>query len=182
MALIFIGCFFIGWNESICLTNSTILVRDQREIGVAGGTAGSVRAALSAVFTAIYSAILTNRLSKTVTSEVPAAVINAGLPSSSAAQFVDAITVGTTDALDVVPGVTAQIIAVGQTAYKHANADAYRTVYLTTIAFSGLAVILSFFAPNTEKLMTGQVAATLYREDTKLSSEKFELEEARSEA
>jgi hypothetical protein len=176
MALIFIGCFFIGWNESICLTNSTILVRDQRDIGVAGGTAGSVRAALSAVFTAIYSAILSNRLSETVSSEVPPAVIDAGLPSSSVTQFIKALTAGTASALDAVPGVTAQIIAAGETAYKQANADAYRTVYLSTIAFSGLAVILSIFAPNTEKLMTGQVAATLHREETKQSLEKMELE------
>lgn len=177
MALIFIGCFFIGWNESICLTNSTILVRDQREIGVAGGTAGSVRAALSAVFTAIYTSILSNRLTETVASEVPSTLTDAGLPSSSVADFLEALTAGTSSALEAVPGVTDQIIAVGTAAYKHANSDAYRTVYLSTIAFSGLALILALFAPNTDKLMTGQVAATLHQTETKASAEKIAMDE-----
>lgn len=177
MALIFIGCFFIGWNESICLTNSTILVRDQREIGVAGGTAGSVRAALSAVFTAIYTSILSNRLTETVVSEVPTALTEAGLPSSSVTDFLEALTAGNSSALETVPGVADQIIAVGVAAYKHANSDAYRTVYLSTIAFSGLALVLSLFAPNTDKLMTGQVAATLHQTDTKVSAEKLEMDD-----
>lgn len=46
IALILLGCIFIGWNETICLANSTILVHDQNEIGVAGGVAGSVRAGI----------------------------------------------------------------------------------------------------------------------------------------
>lgn len=76
-----------------------------------------------------------------------------------------AIAAGTTDAFQSVPGITDQIITVGVRAYKFANSDAFKTVYLTTIAFSGVAVILTFFAPNTEKFMTEKVVATLNNEN-----------------
>ena len=70
IALIYIGCVFIGWNESICLSNVAILVHDQREIGVAGGLAGSVRSIISSIAQAVYVAILTNRLIFVTTNEV----------------------------------------------------------------------------------------------------------------
>ena len=38
IATIFLGCVFIDWNESICLTNTTVLVKDQREVGVAASS------------------------------------------------------------------------------------------------------------------------------------------------
>ena len=165
IALLFLGCFFIGWNETICLANSTLLVHDQREIGIAGGMAGTIRAFLSAIFVAIYTTILSNRLTSTVSEQVPAAVVSAGLPSSSVAGFIAAISAGTPDAFKAVPGLTDAITAIGLRAYKVANADAYRTVYLSTIAFSVLGIFLTFFAPNTEEFMSDQVAATLANED-----------------
>jgi hypothetical protein len=64
-----------------------------------------------------------------------------------------------------VDGVTDSILAVGIRAYKVANAEAYRTVYLSTIAFTGLAIALTFFALNTEEYITDHVAATLGQEE-----------------
>jgi hypothetical protein len=43
-------------------------------------------------------------------------------------------------------------------------ADAYKTVDLVTIAFSGIAVILTYWAPNIDDLMSEEVAATLHHE------------------
>lgn len=177
VSVIFLGCFWIGWNESICLSNSTICVHDQREIGVAGGMAGSIRAAICAILVAVYTTTLTNRLSTTIPERVPSAVVEAGLPPSSVEAFMTAISAGITEAFQSVPGITDQIIVIGVRAYKFANSDAFRTVYLTTIAFSGVAVILTFFAPNTEKFMTGKVVATVNNEgglDTKKNGVKEE--------
>ncbi|KIV98822.1 uncharacterized protein PV09_09435 [Verruconis gallopava] len=181
IALIYIGCVFIGWNESICLSNAAILVHDQREIGVAGGLAGSVRSIISSVLQAVYVSILTNRLESTIPAEVPPALIKAGLPASSVADFIKAITSGTATAFASVPGATSDIIAVGLRAYKQANADAYRTVYLSTIAFSAVAVILTWWAPNTDHLMTGKVAATLHhqrQEEPQMKEKDLELQSA----
>lgn len=43
-----------------------------------------------------------------------------------------------------------------------ANSDAYRTVFYSTIAFTGLAVVLSFFAPNVDDKMTSKIAVILH--------------------
>ena len=156
------GCFFVGWIENVCLSLTTIALNDQSEIGTGAGVAGSVRAAISAVSAAVYSAVLSNRLTQTISSEVPSALIKAGLPTSSVPDFIAAIAVGTPEAFASVVGLTDTITKVGLRAYKVANADAYRTVFLTTIAFSGLALLLSFFVPNVDDRMTSDVVATLH--------------------
>jgi len=178
IALMFLACFFIGWNESVCLANTTICVEDQKEIGVAGGLGASIRAAICSVLLAVYTTILSNRAAKTIPSQVPPALIEAGLPEGSVADFLGIIaTAGTNagaDSYTGVKGITARIVAVGIRAYKVANADAYRTVYLSTIAFSGLAVFLTFFAPNTEEYMTDHVAATLNQKESVGDEEKVQ--------
>ncbi|KAF2817771.1 MFS general substrate transporter [Mytilinidion resinicola] len=173
IALLYIDCAFIGRNEGICLTNSSVMVNDQRDIGVAGGTAGCVRSGISAILTVIYTTVLNNRLTKTIAAEVPSALIGAGLPTTSVAWFLEALTAGTSEAFKSIPGISQRIIAVGTMASKVANANAYRTVYLTTIAFSGLAIILTWFARNTEEFMTGQVAATLNRQGKELEAKEL---------
>lgn len=108
----------------------------------------------------VYSAVLTNRLTETIPEEVPPALVKAGLPASSVASFIKGITVGS---FDNVPGVTDSIVTAGLQAYKQANMDAYRTVFYTTIAFSGIGILLSFFVPNVDDRMTGEIAATLHQ-------------------
>jgi hypothetical protein len=166
IALIYMGCFFIGWNETICLANATIILHDQQEIGVAGGVAGSIRGAVSAICLSVYISVLTNRLTETIAATVPGALVGAGLPSSSVVDYFQAITVGTPSAFAAVPGINPHIIAVGTRAYQVASANAYRTVYLSTIAFSILGLILTAFATNTDSLMLNSVAATLHGEAT----------------
>jgi hypothetical protein len=156
------GCFFVGWIENVCLSLTTIALNNQSEIGTAGGVAGSVRAAISAVSAAVYSAVLSNRLSQTISTHVPAALLAAGLPATSVPGFIAAIALGTPAAFAKVDGISEPITVAGLKAYKLANMDAYRTVFLTTIAFSGVALVLSFFVPNVEERMTGDVAATLH--------------------
>ena len=121
-ALLFMDCIFIGWNETICLANSTLLVYDQCEIGIAGGIVGTIRASI-AILVATYSTVLTNRLTTTNSTEVAVVVIKACLSASSAAQFTSIISISAADALKAVCGITNVIIAVGLRAYKVANED-----------------------------------------------------------
>lgn len=179
MALIFLGCMFIGWNESICLANSIILVKDQTEIGIAGGTAGSIRAAIGAVLIAVYSTIMTNRLEETIPAQVPPVLIEAGLPASSVPLYLQALQLGAA-ALAAVPGITQEIMAAGYRAYQEASADAFRTVYLATIAFSVASVVLTWWAPNTDDLMTEKVAATLNHEGQREDMREHKMQEHES--
>ncbi|KAL4861631.1 fungal trichothecene efflux pump [Aspergillus spectabilis] len=162
-ALITLTNFCLGWVEMIGMANSTILIEDQSEIGIAGGMGGSVRSAISAVASVIYVTILSNRLGDTIPERVPEALTGAGLPSSSVADFIAYLTAGNSAALSSLEGVTPSILEAGRRAYQLACVDSYRTVYLSTIAFSAVAVVVAAFTPNTEKLMTNRIAATLHR-------------------
>jgi len=90
---------------------------------------------------------------------VPPAVIEAGLPASSVPAFIQGFTTGS---FANVPGLTDNILTAGARAYKVANSQAYATAFYTTIAFTGVAIILSFFSPNVDDKMDGKVAVTLH--------------------
>lgn len=160
IGLLIVGCFFVGWVESIGLAMASILIDDQSQIGTAVGIAGTVRSAISTIASTIYVAILTNRLGSTIPAQVPPALIEAGLPASSVAGFLRAMTTGSFEGIQ---GLTPQITEIGVLAYKNASAAAYRTVFLSTIAFSVVAIVLSFFCPNVDDRMTSSVAATLHK-------------------
>lgn len=144
-------------------------MRDQRQIGIAGGMAGSIRAAICGVLTAVYTVILSNRLSDNIPNYVPEAVIEASLPESSVADFIAGLTAGS---FEGIRGVTDSVIAAGVRAHQLANAKAFETVYLSTIAFSVIAIVLTWWAPNTEKYMDEKVVATLGNDDKKTVAEK----------
>jgi MFS family permease len=165
MTLLFLGAFFVGWNETIALANATLLVRDQREIGIGGGLATTTRAFISAILQAVYTTIFSNRLTTNITEKVPSALISAGLPANSVAQFLSAISVGTASAFNAVPGISDTITAVGLRAYKIANSEAYKTVYLSTIAFTAIGLICAFLTTDMDEFMSDKVAVTLANED-----------------
>lgn len=50
--------------------------------------------------------------------------------------------------MDGIKGISSSIISTGAAAYKEASSDAYRTVFLSTIAINGVGIILTFFVPN----------------------------------
>jgi len=162
MALVFLAVTLVGYNEAIMLPIATIVIRDQAEIGTAAGIAGSVRSAISTVASTVYSVVLTIRLGQTIPKEVPVAVIAAGLPASSVANYMTAIAGGGSEkALAAVEGLTPEILAAGSTAYRFAYSHAYKTIFLTSIAFGVLAIICNLFVPNIDHLMTDAVAVTL---------------------
>ncbi|KAF2429035.1 MFS general substrate transporter [Tothia fuscella] len=168
MALLFLGAFFVGWVETIALTNATLLVHDQREIGIAGSLATTARAFISAILQAVYTTILSNRLPVTIAAQVPSALVAVGLPASSIPQFLAALSAGTTTVTNSVPGITEAISTVGVRAYKMTNAEAYKTVYLSTIAFTVVGLVCAFFTTDMDEFMSDKVAATLANENNKL--------------
>ena len=140
----------------------TLAAKDQFALGTASGVAGSIRFLISSIASTVYTVILSNRLSTTIAAQVPPAVISAGLPASSVPSFISAFSVGAA-AFEQVPGISPEILAIGTRAYQYANADAYRTVFYSNIAFSGVAIICSLLLPNVDHLLTGQVATTLHQ-------------------
>ncbi|KFH48626.1 putative HC-toxin efflux carrier-like protein [Hapsidospora chrysogenum ATCC 11550] len=156
-----LGTFAIGWAESLAITIVTISVWDQTKLGSASGVAGSIRFFIASIASTIYNVVLNNRLAKTIPARVPSALVEAGLPSSSVADFMTGLTTGAGFA--DVKGITDSIIATGVRAFKEANAEAYRTVFFVSIAMSGLALISALLLPNVDDMLTGKVASTLHK-------------------
>lgn len=142
---------------------TTICIHDQREIGAAAGVAGSTRSIISTIASTVYQVVLRARLAKTIPNNVTPAIIKAGLPLSSIAGYFTALTYSTAEAFAAVPGTNTAIEIAGAHAYKVANAEAFRSVFLTSIAFGCIAIGLSIFIPNVDDLMTHDVAATLHK-------------------
>jgi len=162
-AFVAIGMFFLGWAESLSITTVTLTAVRQDELGTASGLAGSIRYLVAAIASTVFSVILTEELKKKVAPRVTAAITAAGLPASSVAGYLMALSNGTTAAYEAVPGINTAIIASGTDAYKLANASAYRVVFLSTIAWSVVGVIATLFLPDVDKLLTRQVATTLHK-------------------
>ncbi|OCK77436.1 MFS general substrate transporter [Lepidopterella palustris CBS 459.81] len=159
-AFVAIGSCFVGWTESLAITAVTVTAYDQSELGSSGGVAGSIRYLITSIATTVYTVTLTNRQAQEIPPRVTSAVEAAGLPPSSVAAFIKALS-GGASALDKVPGVTPRILAAGTRAYQEGNSSAFRTVFLSTIAFTGVALISALFLPDLEALMSNKVATTL---------------------
>jgi hypothetical protein len=80
--------------------------------------------------------------------------------------FLTALTSGSAAAFKAVAGLTPAIQAIGARAYQDASSDAYKTVYLSTLAFSGVGIILTFWSPNVDHLLSGDVTVTLHEKGT----------------
>lgn len=159
------GLLCTGISDGLAITMSTMVIKDQDEIGTAGGISGAIRSLGGTVASAVYGAVLTNRLAQTIPQYVPPAAINAGLPSSSIPQLINALTGTNATAISAVPGAHANILAAAGMAYQHANSQAYKTVFLSTIAFSGLSMIMLYWVPKLDPRKKGYVSRTIQRED-----------------
>jgi xanthine/uracil permease len=102
---------------------------------------------------AIYGGRLNVNLPKKVTSYA----LNAGLPQSSINSLLVQLANGTSAAYTQVPGTNSDIIAAIGAGTKSAYAASFSTVYLSSLAFGGVALIASFFVTDIEKYMTSFV-------------------------
>lgn len=68
---------------------------------------------------------------------------------------------GTPKAFAAVPGLTPAIKSVALAANQAGLAQSYRLVWLTSLAFTGIGVILALMSPNTKQYLTDKVVITL---------------------
>jgi len=146
--------FSIGWTQLTTLVSCGLVV-PVHDIGIGQGFFGSCRNIIGTIATSIFVSINGNRVSQTMASNVPPAVINAGLPASSVPLLFQAAKNGTTAAIQSVPGITPTIIAAFSRAQRDSYSQSFQTVYYVSIAFGSLAIIASYWAPNVDSLLTG---------------------------
>jgi hypothetical protein len=89
---------------------------------------------------------------------VAPAALSAGLPSANLPALFAAIAAGTPTALEAVPGIDPAIIEAVGAAVKVAYSQAFKTVYLTSIAFGGISIIAALFITSIDEFMTDYVA------------------------
>ncbi|KAI1618842.1 siderophore iron transporter [Exophiala viscosa] len=156
IALTLLAGFFTGWMELIVLVMNG-LVHQPRDLGLANGFLGSVRNTVGVVSVSIYVAILDHRLVVNLPADVSSAAVGAGLPKAEVGSVLAAIANGTAAALEAVPGMTPRIEAAIADGVKTAYSSSFKTVYLASLAFGGLAVVAALFSEDIDHLMTGYV-------------------------
>jgi hypothetical protein len=167
------GSFFKGWTESLAIAAITLTTQDQSELGTAEGIGGSIRFLIISISTTVYNVVLSNRQAEEIPGKEAPAVIASGLPASRVTSFIKALAVGPSALADV-SGISPSIIAVGARAYKEANANSFRTMFLTAIAISCIALITTFFLPNFDSLLSDKVATTLGKRRRRTQRLNFE--------
>lgn len=94
----------------------------------------------------IYVAIQTNELTAKLPGQVSRAVEETGFTSSSVPDILAAIKSGA--GIDSVQGMTESVASVLKEAVKTAYAMSYKTTYLSSLAWGGIALICCFLASN----------------------------------
>ncbi|KAJ5543894.1 hypothetical protein N7494_005173 [Penicillium frequentans] len=160
LAFTAIGGFAVGYLELITLIMCPLYCEPE-DIGLASGFLGSAKQVAGTIATVIYITILNSRVAAVLPRDVSAAAVKAGLETSSVTYLLEAVSAGTTTALQAVPGMTDSILAAIGNAEKTAYSQSFRTVFLVSIAFGGLAIIAAVVSVPIDDKLNNVVAAKL---------------------
>lgn len=122
-----------------------------------------MRTAVGAVMTAIYLAILTSTTKVEIMKYVPQAAMQAGLPDSSIADLLDAISAGTAEAMSNVPSITPAIEMAVTAALTDAYTAAYAYVYYAAAAVGAFGLIACICIKDYDKLFTKHIPRQIYK-------------------
>ena len=150
IALTILGPFFVGFIELTSLALAPLFCRAE-DIGLASGLLASIRSAGGSIAVAVYSSILSNRLLTTIPANIVPAVEQAGLPASQVPALLTAYKAGNVTAYS--SAVQAAVAAADPVAYT----QAFKTVYLASLGFGGIAIIGCLFAKDAQKHLTNKV-------------------------
>ncbi|KAH8886238.1 putative siderophore iron transporter [Thozetella sp. PMI_491] len=143
----------------ILVVTGVQLSTPHRLIATATACTTSSRAIAGAIFSAIDAAAFNSRIKNYLVDYVANAASAAGLPASSLAGFITALTEGDTAALVTVPGVTPTIIEQGVSALQQAYADSIRIVFVIAVPFGAAACIACWFLGDLRDTMNYRVDA-----------------------
>lgn len=177
LAFLITGNFILGAADGVALPMTTFPIRTQEEIGTAGGLSGSIRLTGTTIAVAMYSTILNNRLEVTVPRSVGTAVARSGLPQSVVPTLIAALNKSGRLLNTTVQGLTVDNTLAIEQAYRLGNSQAYKTVFLSTLGFGALSVVLVWFIGGVDESDPNYVASQIAVE-TPPSGESVEGEKA----
>ncbi|KAH8691503.1 fungal trichothecene efflux pump [Talaromyces proteolyticus] len=161
LGLLVTGNLIIGMADGIGLPMTTFPIKNQERLGTAGGLSGCIRLAGTSIAVAMYSTILSNRLSQTIPAAIETAALSTGISESAVPELITALKDGRSLYNVTVKGLTASAIPLIEQAYRTGNARAYSTVFLSTLGFGGVALVLSFFIGGVDESDGEYVAAMI---------------------
>ncbi|OAA64695.1 fungal trichothecene efflux pump [Niveomyces insectorum RCEF 264] len=153
LAVTIIGTFWVGFIELAALSLAPLFCKPE-DIGLASGMLASIRAAGGSISVAVYQTILNNRLATTIPAVVGTAAVNAGYPPANVSSLATAVKAGTWATL---PGINSAVQAAVTGALPTAYGQAFKTVYLASLGFGGIALIGSLFTKDASSLLNDKV-------------------------
>ncbi|KAK7894811.1 hypothetical protein LTR67_005550 [Exophiala xenobiotica] len=160
IVLVAFAAFWVGASQLMGILIIQFGAED-RHIGVATGLIGSVRSTGGAIAIAIYGTIIRDKATSDIVPRVAAAAVEAGLAPSEVPSFVLALTSGSASALASIKDITPAIIAAGADAIKTVYAEAFKLVFLASLAFGVISCIAAIFVRSVDKSLTDQIAVKL---------------------
>lgn len=162
IAFTMIGPFFVGVIEVCALALAPLFCRPV-DIGLASGLLASIRSAGGSIAVAVYSSILSNRLATTVPANIGPAAIAAGLPAEKVPALTAAV-IG--NKLASFPGLTQPIQAAVTAVVPTAYAQAFKTVYLASLGFGGIAIVGCLLSKDATTHLTDKVHRKMHGKAT----------------
>jgi hypothetical protein len=158
VALTVVGPFFVGFIELASLALAPLFCKAS-DIGLASGLLASIRSAGGSVAVAVYSTILTNRLDTTIPANIEKAVVIAGFPESQVSALAAAVKARTwANFPGMTPAISAAIAENAPTAY----AQAFKTVYLSSLGFGAIAIMGSLLSRDARGHLTEKVERKMH--------------------
>lgn len=167
VALATVAGFGIGGVVAMAVTTAVIGSPDDL-IATCVALSLSIRTVGGSVGTAIYSNIFGTKLKRNLPKYVATYAVEAGLPLSSVATFVELFLLAPQNltspvAPTEVPGLNAAVIHGATVGVRWAYAESLKYVWYTALPFGILSCIACLLIGNSSKLMTNRIAANIRR-------------------
>jgi hypothetical protein len=158
IGLSFLGGLGTGGTLQPAATILTIVSPDEVIATVTAATV-SIRLVGASIGFAVYFNVLQNKLTQVLPVNVGTAVAIAGLPAKQIPAFLGAFLGGNTTA---VGGYSGAVLQAAEEGFKSSYVEAFRLVYLVSIAFGASAVIACLFLGDIKKFMVDRVAVDIH--------------------
>ncbi|RTE76899.1 hypothetical protein BHE90_008629 [Fusarium euwallaceae] len=162
MLLVFTGLIGLGVGVTTALPNVVLTYAvPPHLIGTAGTLLASCRGLGGTIGITIFATINGNYMSSHRIPDVTKAVVNAGLPTSSAQEFVTAFLAGNSSALATIPGATPSVFTAAEHSLEHVITESFKFVWIANAIIAVVTCVLTCFLQSVAHHMTGHVEAPL---------------------
>jgi hypothetical protein len=155
VALTILGPFMVGFIELASLALAPLFCKAE-DIGLASGLLASIRSAGGSIAVTVYTTILSNRLTTTIPNNIIPAAEEAGLEASRIPELLAAVpSRNFSDFSQAVQDAA-------NTALPNAYAQAFKTVYLASLGFGGIAIVGCLFSKDAKEHLTDKVERKMH--------------------